>query len=144
VYRSEDGYAYEEIATVDKTLHEYFDIVDAGQYTYQVTAYRSYCESTPAWTTDGEDFVSVEVTSVSENGEGSISVYPNPANTLMSVEAEGLEQIIICNVMGQVVYQQRCSEDGVVVSTSDLASGVYTISVKSAQGTTTKRFTVMH
>lgn len=144
VYRSEDGYVYEEIATVDKAMHEYFDIVDAGIYTYQVTAYRSYCESTPAWTADGEDFVSVEVTSVSENGEGSISVYPNPANTLMSVEAEGLEQIIICNVMGQVVYQQRCSEDGVVVSTSDLASGVYTISVKSAQGTTTKRFTVMH
>ena len=35
-------------------------------------------------------------------------------------------------------------ENGVVISTSDLVSGVYTISIKAAQGTVTKRFTVMH
>ena len=144
VYRSEDGVEYSEIATVDKIMREYFDIVDAGSYTYKVTAYRSYCESTPAWTNDGQDFVGVEVTSVSENGEEGFKVYPNPANALMSVEAEGLEQVIICNVMGQIVYQQRCSEDGVVISTSDLSSGVYTVSIKAAQGIVTKRFAVMH
>lgn len=144
VYRSENGSDYEEIATVDKTLHEYFDIVDAGDYYYQVTAYRSYCESTPAWTNDDTDYIHVEVTAVSENGEEGFNVYPNPANALMSVEAEGLQQVTICNVMGQVVMTQRCSENGVVVNTSDLASGVYTISIKAAQGTITKRFAVMH
>ena len=144
VYRSENGFDYEEIATVDKTLHEYFDIVDAGDYYYQVTAYRSYCESTPAWTNDDMDYIHVEVTAVSENGEEGFNVYPNPANALMSVEAEGLQQVTICNVMGQVVMTQRCSENGVVVNTSDLASGVYTISIKAAQGTITKRFAVMH
>ena len=144
VYRSENGFDYEEIATVDKTLHEYFDIVDAGDYYYQVTAYRSYCESTPAWTNDDTDYIHVEVTAVSENGEEGFNVYPNPANALMSVEAEGLQQVTICNVMGQVVMTQRCSENGVVVNTSDLASGVYTISIKAAQGTITKRFAVMH
>ena len=144
VYRSENGFDYEEIATVDKTLHEYFDIVDAGDYYYQVTAYRSYCESTPAWTNDDIDYIHVEVTAVSENGEEGFNVYPNPANALMSVEAEGLQQVTICNVMGQVVMTQRCSENGVVVNTSDLASGVYTISIKAAQGTITKRFAVMH
>ena len=144
VYRSENGFDYEEIATVDKTLHEYFDIVDAGDYYYQVTAYRSYCESTPAWTNDDIDYIHVEVTAVSENGEEGFNVYPNPANALMSVEAEGLQQVTICNVMGQVVMTQRCSENGVVVNTSDLASGVYTINIKAAQGTITKRFAVMH
>jgi hypothetical protein len=144
VYRSEDGVTYNEIATVDKTLHEYFDIVDAGLYTYKVTAYRSYCESTPAWALDGEDFVGVEVTSVYENGDNDYMVYPNPANALMSVEAEGLQQVTICNTMGQVVMMQRCNEDGVVINTSSLASGVYTISIKAANGTVTKRFAVMH
>jgi hypothetical protein len=62
----------------------------------------------------------------------------------MSVEAEGLQQVIICNVMGQVVKMQRCNEDGVVINTADLASGVYTISVKTNQGTMTKRFSVIH
>ena len=144
VYRSEDGVAYELVATVDKTLREYFDLVDAGDYYYQVTAYRSYCESTPAWTGYDTDYVHVEVTSVSENDEAGLSLYPNPANTLMSVEAEGLEQVTICNVMGQVVMRQHCTEDGVVINTSDLASGLYTITVKAAQGTMTKRFAVMH
>ncbi len=144
VYRSEDGTNYELVATVDKTLREYLDIVDAGDYYYQVTAFRSYCESTPAWVDDETDYIHVEVTSVSENGEAGLNVYPNPANTLMSVEAEGLQQVIICNVMGQVVKMQRCNEDGVVINTADLASGVYTISVKTNQGTMTKRFSVIH
>ena len=144
VYRSEDGINYEMIATVDKTLREYLDIVDAGDYYYQVTAFRSYCESTPAWADEETDYVHVEVTSVSENGDAGLSVYPNPANTLMSVEAEGLQQVTICNVMGQVVKMQRCAEDGVVINTADLASGIYTISVKTNQGTMMKRFSVIH
>ena len=144
VYRSEDGVDYQMVATVDKTLREYLDIVDAGNYYYQVTAFRSYCESTPAWADDETDYIHVEVTSVSENGEAGLSVYPNPANVLMSVEAEGLQQVTICNVMGQVVKMQRCNEDGVVINTADLASGMYTISVKTHQGTMTKRFSVIH
>lgn len=144
VYRSEDGVNYEVVATVDKTLREYLDLVDAGDYYYQVTAFRSYCESTPAWTNDDEDYIHVEVTSVNENGEDGLSLYPNPANTLISVEAEGLQQVTICNVMGQVVKTQRCNENGVVVNTSDLASGIYTISVRTSQGTMTKRFSVIH
>ena len=144
VYRSEDGVDYQMVATVDKTLREYLDIVDAGDYYYQVTAFRSYCESTPAWVDDETDYIHVEVTSVSENGEAGLNVYPNPANTLMSVEAEGLQLVTICNVMGQVVKMQRCNEDGVVINTADLASGMYTISVKTHQGTMTKRFSVIH
>lgn len=144
VYRSEDGVDYQMVATVDKTLREYLDIVDAGDYYYQVTAFRSYCESTPAWVDDETDYIHVEVTSVSENGEAGLNVYPNPANALMSVEAEGLEQVTICNVMGQVVKMQRCNEDGVVINTADLVSGIYTISVRTNQGTMTKRFSVIH
>ena len=144
VYRSMDGSEYDLIATVDKTQHEYFDMVEAGYYYYQVTAYRSYCESTPAWVDDDTDYIYLEVTSVNENDEAGLSVYPNPANTLMSVEAEGLHQVTICNVMGQVVKTLHCDEDGVVISTSDLPSGVYTVTVRAEQGTMTKRFTVIH
>jgi hypothetical protein len=144
VYRSEDGSEYTEIATVDKTAREYFDVTAAGSYYYKVTAYRSYCESTPAWVDENLDYLFIEVTSVSECGDEGFKVYPNPANALLSVEAEGLQQVTICNAMGQVVMMQRCSEDGVVISTSSLASGIYTVSIKAANGTVTKRFAVMH
>jgi len=144
VYRSENGTDYEVVATVESTLREYLDIVGAGSYYYKVTAYRSYCESTPAWVDENLDYLYIEVTSVSENGDEGFSVYPNPANALMSVEAEGLQEVMICNAMGQVVMMQRCNEDGVVVNTSNLASGVYTISIRTSQGVATKRFAVMH
>lgn len=143
VYRSEDGISYAEVATVDKTLREYFDIADEGTYYYKVTAYRSYCESTPAWTDGGDDYIRIEVTSVDENDVTS-SVFPNPANSMLCVEAEGLQQVVICNVMGQVVYSQSCDEDGLVISTSHFAQGIYTIRMKTATGNVTRRFSVMH
>ena len=143
VYRSENGVDYTEIATVDKTLREYFDIAEEGSYYYKVTAYRSYCESTPAWTNDGTDYIHIEVTSI---GEQSIKgdIFPNPANTMLCVEAEGLQEIVICNMMGQVVYHQTCDSDGTVVNTSQLAQGIYTITIKSNLGQTTQRFSVIH
>ena len=143
VYRSEDGISYAEVATVDKTLREYFDIADEGTYYYKVTAYRSYCESTPAWTDGGDDYIRIEVTSVGENDVTS-SVFPNPANSMLCVEAEGLQQVVICNVMGQVVYSQSCDEDGLVISTSHFAQGIYTINMKTVSGNITRRFSVMH
>ncbi len=144
VYRSNDGADYALIATVNKEDREYFDVTGAGSYYYKVTAFRSYCESTPAWVNDEQDFVYVDVTSVNEDEGDCFKVYPNPANTMLCVEAEGLEQITICNMMGQVVYQQRCSEDGVVIGTSNLAVGIYNLCIKTAQTTTTKRISVMH
>ena len=143
VYRSEDGQNYSLIATVDKTLREYFDEAGAGEYYYKVTAFRTYCESTPAWANESQDYVHVAVTSVNEDNSENCKVYPNPANSMVCVEAEGMEQVTIYNVMGQMIYQQHCSEDGVVISTSDFVSGIYTISVKTTQGNVTKRFSVI-
>ena len=107
VYRSEDGQDYTLIATVDKTLREYFDEAGAGEYYYKVTAFRTYCESTPAWANDSQDYVYVSVTSVNEDSDEGCKVYPNPANSMICVEAECMEQVTIYNVMGQVVYQQH-------------------------------------
>ena len=119
VYRSEDGLNYAEIATVDKTLREYFDLADEGEYYYKVTAYRSYCESTPAWTDGGVDYVHVEVTSVAECQQN-VGLYPNPANAYLTVEAEGLQEVTVYNMMGQVVLRQRADEDSMVINTTSL------------------------
>ena len=144
VYRSNDGVNYEVIATVNKEDREYFDVTGAGAYYYKVTAFRSYCESTPAWVNNDQDYVYVDVTSLNENENDCVNVYPNPANSILCIEAEGLELVTIYNVTGQMVYQQRCSEDGVVISTTSLAAGVYNLNIKTSQTTTTKRFSVMH
>lgn len=143
VYRSEDGVEYQEIATVEKTEHEYFDAVEVGSYYYKVTAFRSYCESTPAWTNEGDEFVYVEVTSVDEPALEN-KLFPNPANAMLCVEMEGLRHVAVYNTMGQLVYSKTCDEDGMVINTSSFAEGVYTVSLKGTAGTITKRFAVVH
>ena len=109
-----------------------------------MTAYRSYCESTPAYTADGAEYVLIQVTSVGEGYEKS-DVFPNPANESLCVTMSGLQKIVVYNMTGQVVYTQTCDEDGLVINTSHFAPGVYAISIKSQSlGTVVKRFTVVH
>ena len=142
VYRSNDGVDYAEIATVDKTMREYFDETDAGTYYYKVTAFRTYCESTPAWTDGGTDFVNINITAVGET-EADGKVFPNPVNQWLTVKAEGLSQVEIFSMTGRMVYSQSCNDDVLVINASDFAPGVYAIRIK---GTTvvTRRFAVVH
>ena len=144
VYRSTNGIDYEVVATVDKTEREYFDMVEVGTYYYKVTAYRSYCESTPAWNLSGDaDYVLIEVTSVAEDAVA-CGVFPNPANSLLCIEAEGLRQVTVFNLMGQLVFSQTADEDGMVINTSSFAEGVYSVCLKTTTGTITRRFAVVH
>ena len=143
VYRSTDGVNYVEVATVDKALREYFDQVETGSYYYKVTAFRSYCESTPAWTDGGNDFVYINVTSVDDN-QCAEKLFPNPVSQWLTVEAEGLSQVVVYNMTGQEVYSKSCNEDVLVINASDFAPGIYAISIKTATANVTRRFTVVH
>ena len=143
VYRSTDGVDYAEVATVDKTLREYFDQVETGSCYYKVTAFRSYCESTPAWTDGGDDFVYINVTSVDDN-QCAEKLFPNPVSQWLTVEAEGLSQVVVYNMTGQEVYSKSCNEDVLLINASDFAPGIYAISIKTATATVTRRFTVVH
>lgn len=134
VYRSADGIEYEEVATVEKEARQYFDVNTPGSCYYKVTAYRSYCESLPAWT-PGElsDYVQVEITAVGEEHTG-IKVFPNPVKERLSITGDHITQVVIHNVLGQTVYQFHGDVDMLEVATDDLASGVYILSVSSDEG----------
>ena len=143
VYRSEDAIHYECIATVDKAERQYLDET-VGVFFYKVTAYRSYCESTPAWTPDGElDYVWVEVTSVCED-ENQVQVYPNPVNETLSVEAENLREVVVFNVLGQPVLRVKSDSNTLNINLSSLVSGTYTVQVSTVEGVTSKRITIVH
>ena len=139
VYRSCDGSDYEEIATVDKEAREYFDIYTPGSCSYKVTAYRSYCESLPAWT-PGElsDYVHVDITSVGEEQAG-IQLFPNPAKEQFSIVGEHINRVIIYNVFGQTVFQFQGDTDVLEVMTAEFAPGVYIVNVTSNSGETKHR-----
>ena len=144
VYRSEDGVTYEEVATVDKEAREYLDESPIGSYYYKVTAYRNYCESLPAWTSGEEsDYVVVDVTSVCED-EIQAQIYPNPANGNLNIQAEGLREVTVFNLLGQSVFSQRVDSNKFEINTSAWSQGVYTIRVATADGTVAKRVSILH
>ena len=143
IYRSVDNVNYEEVGEADKAAREYFDIVDAGTYYYKVTAYRNHCESTPAWANDGNDYVTATVTSVCEN-EAEMTLFPNPVNGNLTIKAEGMTEVVISNMMGQIVGTFACSENQVIINTTQFEAGIYNATISTANGTASRRFTVMH
>ena len=144
VYRSEDGVNYEEIAAVENTENQYLDEVESGDYYYKVTAYNAACESTPAVTLDGFDYIFVSVTGVEDNGVAQAQVYPNPVKEMLVVQATGLTGVAVYNTLGQLVYRCQVQSDRMEVNTAGLESGVYTVNVSTENGMVSKRIVVIH
>lgn len=76
---------------------------------------------------------------ISENTAHAIVIYPNPASTILNVEAEGYDNLQIVNVVGQVVYSAALV-GRTQVNVSGLSNGVYFVRLTNAEGTTTQKF----
>ena len=143
IYRSDDGEVYTAIASVDPSQKEYFDEAAIGAYYYKVTAYSSACESTPAFTADGTDYVYVTVTAV-DALDSHTSIYPNPARTSLTIQAADIQQVVLYNVVGQQVYRFQGLTDVLTLNTAHLEQGIYTVNLTTATGTTSRRIVVLH
>ena len=84
-----------------------------------------------------------EITVYTIDGVGansfSISVYPNPTRNVVRVEAEGIRNIRLVNMLGQTMYDSNESGDSVQVDMSVYAVGVYFMEVKTVNGIATQK-----
>ena len=80
--------------SIDPNLTNYFDEVEMGDYQYQLTAVHMDCESDPALTINGENYLFIEVTSVDENSDEAIvtvtKVYTLQGQLIKNVYLEDL------------------------------------------------------
>ena len=143
IYRSEDGAEYTEIAAIDGAENDYLDETNVGSYYYKVTAFSSACESTPAFTAEGTDFVYVTVTGADERYAEAM-VYPNPVRETLSIQASDIREVTLYNVVGQQVYHFEGSTDALTVNTARFEQGIYTVSVTTTTGKTSRRVVVLH
>ena len=69
---------------------------------------------------------------ISEANDIIENVYPNPANDFVTITLKNSDRALIrvYNVMGQVVRDITTNEERNVISTKDLAAGIYVISVE--------------
>ena len=96
------------------------DIVNDGIYTYSVVATDGNRFSSAAFVT-----VNIGTVDVEENTLESVSVYPNPANTMLTINGGNAEYTYtMFNGMGQVVANGK-TQGVAQVNVSDMAKGVY-------------------
>ena len=69
----------------------------------------------------------------------SVSIYPNPATTVLNVVAEGYNTIEVINLLGQTVYTCNATNN-TQINVSNLRNGVYFVRVNGEKGTTTQKF----
>lgn len=148
VYRSFDGSDYNFIgwADGDATSYSDNDIQSVNCY-YKVTAVNTMpgnetCESSFALAMDGiHDYVHVTTDGVVESN-GTVSVYPNPTENNIIVEAAGMKRIVVMNTLGQVVYDVAIDAETVTLDLGRYGIGMYMVRVDTANETIIRKVSV--
>jgi len=90
----------------------------------------------PATTTGVEDPVSAETTITT-------NIFPNPAKGHVTIEANGIiDEILIYNNMGQLVYSGVVNDDQIMVNTSTFITGMYIVQVKSGENVEVRKLII--
>lgn len=71
-----------------------------------------------------------------------LSIYPNPTDGEMNIEADGITMVEVYNTAGILVYQRLCNDDCRSLNISPLPSGLYTVRVTTNLGISTERVIV--
>lgn len=102
------------------------------------------CVSVYEYSDWSEQFTNIveDCTAVTENGDNGMSVYPNPTQSTVRIEAKGITNLCIFNLLGEKVFESLVSGDAFEFDFSGYNSGVYLIRMETAKGVETKLVTV--
>ena len=71
-----------------------------------------------------------------------VSIYPNPANSMVNIITDGAETITITNLVGQIVKEITVTNSTATINISDLNSGVYFVKLAKQNETATIKLVV--
>ena len=115
----------------DGTIGLYVEETENGASGYSTVFYNFSLE----WLTDGNDIF--DPTGIAENQiqTESLKVYPVPASSFVTIEAEGMKTINIYNALGHLVKSVLTKgESEVCLDVSEWASGVYYVEIVGTNG----------
>ena len=112
-----------------------YEANSSQSYHYTVTGKTSFIESSLS----NEVFIDW-TTAINETVEHQdINIYPNPTESKVTIEANGLHQVRVFNVMGQEVKVLKTNESTVTVDFSTQPKGCYFIETTTEQGCSTRK-----
>lgn len=132
LYRGTSTDDMQLINSLPKNITSYIDgDMQTGTYYYQLKAvYNNGLESVPAKTTSDEDYLTINITDVSENHYVTAKIYPNPATDFINIEGIDVKTIQIYNALGQLVEEVEGAHNIVV---SDYPSGFYMMIINGSE-----------
>ena len=71
------------------------------------------------------------------------SLYPNPTDGNVTIEAEGMQRLTVVNELGQVVYDAEVNNETETLNMSQFGAGVYMIRIYTENGMGVKRVSVI-
>ena len=144
IYRSFDGVDYTMIGWADADATSYDDnaIQNVNQY-YKVTAVNTVsgglaCESAYAMSADGtHDYVYAQTLGIAEVNSD-FSVYPNPTDGIVNIDADDIKIVVVMNALGQVVLETAENR----IDLSQFGKGLYTLRIETGNNTIIQRIVV--
>jgi electron transfer flavoprotein alpha subunit len=79
------------------------------------------------------------------NSSNSVFIYPNPAQTNLTLEHSALkaiEEVSIYNLLGEVISSQKASTEKVNLDISYLQEGIYLVKAKTIEGEISQKITI--
>ncbi|MCR5645026.1 MAG: T9SS type A sorting domain-containing protein, partial [Bacteroidales bacterium] len=129
----------ESLGTIGASTHPIFLGFDgpmpAGDYTIGAVAIYDDCES--EMVTYSAFYDEVNDNNIVNN------IYPNPTNSTVTIEAEGMNHITVASVLGQVVYDADVDADRLELNLGQYNAGLYLVRISTVNGVSVKRVSVV-
>lgn len=74
------------------------------------------------------------------NQEQTISIYPNPASSVLNIYGEGIQRIDIYDINGRIVFETNDFKQGTSIDIQQFETGVYTVRVTAKTGISLEKF----
>ena len=127
--------------------HSFYQI-DPGFYSYNVTMEGFDNVSGEIEVTDQDVVVAITMssptTSVNTHNSITVSLFPNPANSVFYLSSdENIEYITISDLAGRLVHRQVVMNSSIQVNMQELPSGFYLVNIVNGSGMITKKLQII-
>ena len=69
-----------------------------------------------------------------ENLNNNFTIFPNPASNQININCENINEVLIYNALGQLVYEKAGECDMLTIDATAFEEGLYVVNVKKING----------
>lgn len=109
------------------------DVYPTETTTYTVTGYNGACSSTASTTITVDGTIGID----EQMGKADIRVYPNPAQSTLTIDGEGINRIVVIDVTGRTAMDKNVEGTRNSIDVTPLNDGVYFLQAFDSNGNKT-------